>query len=216
MTVFLLLYIIPIMSLTMRLERSNQSGKYVIDRLFGAHTYAFICSPYISEQYAKEIVRLAKNGTIVKVLTSDKITERGFIIRDFFKEAKRTDGLDTLKTLVMKHRGQSFEHSKMYIVDDNYSVVGSANLTRPGMWENSEILYISETPIDVKHARDIFETAWKDALKSAFGDNNGGRNNYGQSRRYGYRPQPKVKVETEGKKGSIFDAIVKELKSWTE
>jgi len=204
----------------MGLVRSSESGKYVIDRLFGADTYALICSPYISEQYAKEIVQLAKRGRLVKVLTTDKITERNFYIRDYFKEAKRSEHLETLKTLVMKHCGQSLEHSKMYIIDDKYAVIGSANLTRPGMWKNSETINIYETETEVKAVKVVFEEAWKNALESAFGISSKFKRTsyprYGGTGRSEYYRQSLNRQEEATNKGSFLDAIIKELKSWIE
>src|SRR5439155_4300269 len=103
---------------------------------------AYICSPYISEQYAQKLVWLAKRGAVVKILTSNKIIEDGFYIGRFFKEAKEKEALTTLRTLVLKHSGKSFEHSKLFIFDDQFAAMGSANLTKPGMWENYETMSV--------------------------------------------------------------------------
>lgn len=106
----------------MRIERSNETGQYVIKRLFDARNYAYICSPYISEQYAQEIARLAKKCLSVKVLTSDKIIEKGFYVRNYFRTVKEKEGLNNLHYLVVRHRGDSFDHSKLYVIDDEYAV----------------------------------------------------------------------------------------------
>lgn len=209
----------------MRIERTSQSGRYVVERLFSARTYAFICSPYISQEYAWEIVKLAEKGVLVKVLTSDKVVERDFYIRTFFAEVKRQKQggrLETLKTLVMNHRGQSFEHSKMYVIDDQYAVTGSANLTRPGMWQNGETINIYQIPAEVRAVREAFENAWKDALASAFGNdasigshqhNSSNARSNGRPNYYDHERMKNKKKASN--KGSVFDLIKTEIKNWT-
>lgn len=203
----------------MPIERTNQSGRYVVEQIFGARTYALICSPYISSEYAYGITKLAGRGVLVKVLTSDKIIEPDFHIRQFFAEAKKVQGLDTLKTLVISHR-LSFEHSKMYIVDDQYAVMGSANLTKVRMWENGETIDIYRTHREVQSAKEAFESAWKDALKSAFGNTGSNRQNNsssyhqnGPSSKYVYQMTSHRKKDG---KSSIFEVIKREMKNWIE
>jgi phosphatidylserine/phosphatidylglycerophosphate/cardiolipin synthase-like enzyme len=200
----------------MRIARSNRTGDYVIERLFSAHNYAYVCSPFISEIYAQELARLAKKGTLVKVLTSDKVTDPGFYIKDYFKAIKRAEKLDSLKTLVIK-REDLLEHSKLYIIDDEYAVVGSANLTRPGMYENGETVYISETWEEVRQTKEVFEDAWKDALAIAF-DPAKRYEGYNMRRRYRrprydlkqYRAQQTKPQEPD----NIFDVMARELGKW--
>jgi phosphatidylserine/phosphatidylglycerophosphate/cardiolipin synthase-like enzyme len=203
----------------MPIERTNQSGRYVVEQLFAARASASICSPYISFEYAQKIAKLAERGVSVRVLTSDKIVEPNFRIREYFAEVKRKQGLDTLKTLVISHR-LSFEHSKMYIVDDQYAVIGSANLTRAGMWENGETIDIYRTHRDVQLAREAFESAWKDALKSAFGNYSTNRQNNFLHYRTNERSSNHVYQMTSHRKkdgkGSIFEVIKREMKNWIE
>lgn len=153
----------------MQIIRTNAIGRHIETRLVVAKKSVYICSPYISEQYAQKLVWIAKRGAIVRVLTSDKIIENDFFIGRFFKAAKAEKALNSLRTLVLKHRGNSFEHSKLYIFDDEYAAAGSANLTRPGMWEHYETMSVTETSEEVQQIKLIFDKAWQDALTSTFG-----------------------------------------------
>lgn len=203
----------------MPIERTNESGRHVVEQLFGARRLALICSPYISSEYARKITGLAARGVLVKVLTSDKIVESDFRIREFFAEVKRKEKLDTLKTLVISH-SMSFEHSKMYIIDDEYAVMGSANLTRAGMWENGETIDIYRTHTDVQLAREAFESAWKDALAAAFGNKSNTYQHTSTYSRQGTRANYQIHEKTGSKKiedrDSIFDVIKRELRSLTK
>jgi len=202
-------------SLIMRIVRSNRTGDHVMERLFKAHNYAYVCSPYISKNYAQDLAHLAKKGTLVKVLTSDKVIDLGFHIRTFFKEIKRSDNLDSLKTLVIS-RNDLLEHSKLYIIDDEYAVMGSADLTTPGMYENGETVNIFEERDEVIQTREAFEAAWNKALATVFDSPRPyvtyGTRQHDRSRSYqrSYPPQRTRSKQPD----SVFDVVAKELGKW--
>lgn len=106
----------------MRIESGKDAGKYILDRLFSARNYAYICSPYISTDYAGRIVELARNGVNLKVLTTNLVSDKDFRIRPYFHEEKRKYGLRNLSYLVMKRKNSyGIIHAKLYVTDDNYA-----------------------------------------------------------------------------------------------
>jgi phosphatidylserine/phosphatidylglycerophosphate/cardiolipin synthase-like enzyme len=155
----------------MRIESGKDVGKHVVERLFNAKNYAYICSPYISRDYARKIVALARDDVNVKVLTTSQSIEDDFFIRSYFLEEKEADGLDNLHHLVLKRTSTNgIFHAKLYVIDDTIAMSGSANLTDPGMKGNREIMHISETPQEVQVMKAVFEKFWQEATFSVYGD----------------------------------------------
>lgn len=154
----------------MRIECGKDVGKHVVDRLFNARNYAYICSPYISRDFAHKIVALARNDVNVKVLTTSQSTDNDFFIRSYFLEEREADGLGNLHHLVLKRTSKNgIFHAKLYVIDDSYAMSGSANLTEPGMKSNSEIMHVSETPQEVQMLKAVFEKFWQEAIFSVYG-----------------------------------------------
>lgn len=101
-----------------------------------------------------------------QVLTTDKFvdpTSVYFNIGLFFREAKENVALDSLHVIVRWYDAKSLEHSKMYIIDDEKAVFGSANLTEPGMWENYETICVSQTDVELRDIKEAFNNAWQEA-----------------------------------------------------
>ena len=62
--------------------------------------------------------------------------------------------------LNIKVSRKAFVHSKMYIVDGSYAVVGSANLTKSGLWENIETVTIYRDPEEVEEVKRDYLKIW--------------------------------------------------------
>jgi phosphatidylserine/phosphatidylglycerophosphate/cardiolipin synthase-like enzyme len=130
-------------------------GKYMVKRLFNARREALICSPWLSEHYADAIIRMVRRGIRVKLITSNKRTA-DFRANDYFMGHWKPDG----QTLDLTIMDSSFIHAKMYVVDEEYAVIGSANLTEAGMYENVESI-VTYDGAEVVQIRKEFEKIWK-------------------------------------------------------
>jgi len=148
-------------------------GKYIACKLFNAQNYAFICSPYIDQYYAEAILKLAKRGIKVRVISTDK-QAGGFYLADYFDRHAESLG-DNFDYLIFEKGDNNFIHSKMYIIDDKYAVDGSCNLTKAGLWQNVEHVNVYPFPNEVHSIKKSFEKIWR---------YNGGQQSTGE-----YRPQ---------------------------
>ena len=56
---------------------------------------------------------------------------------------------------------ERYLHVKLYVFDDKFAVVGSANLTESGMWNNIEHIVIFDNPEEIQTIRSDFLKLWK-------------------------------------------------------
>jgi phosphatidylserine/phosphatidylglycerophosphate/cardiolipin synthase-like enzyme len=150
----------------MRIESGKDIGNHLVEKVFSASRYAYICSPYISRHYAHKIVALSRSGTAIKVLTSGQAVDGDFLIRPYLNDEAEKDGLPNLKRLVLNARRHGLFHAKLYVADDEFAVAGSANLTDPGMRGNSEVIFLAETGGEVAALKGMFEKFWQQAAES--------------------------------------------------
>ncbi|RLI28276.1 hypothetical protein DRO58_02500 [Candidatus Bathyarchaeota archaeon] len=186
-------------------------GPYVIEKILRAERRVLVCCPYISREYADNLVELSKRGVQVWVLTSDwkgifRIFERGKIVRerDFtksivlavlpmlvssaivFNVQSALLGLavgiglaykygvkfyenTNLKVKVLRRTDSGeFIHAKIYVIDDEYAVTGSANLTYEGMWKNTEHITVYETAEEVMRVKSDFIHLWTQVRETVF------------------------------------------------
>lgn len=131
-------------------------GKDIIKQLFNAKEQALICSPWLDEHYAEAIVRMAERGVDVKLITSNKRT--GDLPACAYLMSHIPNGEDS--PLEITRMDSSFIHAKMYVVDEEYAALGSANLTMDGMYENVECIAICNGA-EAHSIRDNFEKIWR-------------------------------------------------------
>ena len=144
------------------------AGAHIEKQLFSSNDYAFICSPWITSEFARRIIQMVERGTQCRVITSDKIAGDSNksldLLRDFVKPKKdylgRTKKDWSPPPFDYKIIAEKFVHAKMYISDGKYAVTGSANLTESGLWRNIEHVIIINNPKDVEKLEDDFEHLW--------------------------------------------------------
>lgn len=144
------------------------AGAFLESQISNAEQYLLISSPWINPKYAEKLVRLARNGVIVKVITSNEKGENQAAIRVFEKALKpERDWLGRVKKdwapppMDVKVVGERLVHAKIYCVDGRYAVVGSVNFTEKGLWSNAEHIIIFEKPEEVEIIEEDFAKLWK-------------------------------------------------------
>lgn len=137
----------------------RHAGKFILSQLFNAKSYACICSPYISEYYAKAVSDLARKRVSIQLITCTKQTERDFYPVAYFKGFEREVKKNDLPFSVIAVH-ESFIHAKLYVVDDSFAVIGSANLTTTGMWKSVESIVTFREPKEVLKLKNAFEKIW--------------------------------------------------------
>ena len=132
------------------------AGKHIIKTLSNAKNYTHICSLYISEYYADAIKEMALKHVPNRLITSTKQTERGFYpaeyLGEFATEVKRK-GLPFQFLPV----DNSFIYAEIYVADDTFAAIGSANLTKTGMWKSVEHVVTFDSPADIMNIKSDFE-----------------------------------------------------------
>lgn len=127
-------------------------GKYIEPKLRSAINSVYVCSPWISPEYAETLVRMAHKGIEIKIITSDDdLNQKTLSVLFGFSNEK-------LKTLIVPKEEAGLVHSKCYIVDHRYAFVGSANFTWKGFNENYEQIDMYEgedevAPIELNFLR---------------------------------------------------------------
>lgn len=153
----------------MRSYVGRGAGAHIENKLLSAQQYVLVCSPWISPFYAQKLVDLAKRGVVVKLITSNSDVrehqEALKIIKNALKPER--DWLGRVKkdwqppSIDVKIIDERFVHAKIYAIDGNYAVVGSANLTEHGMWKNVEHLIIFDDETSVEQIENDFALLWQ-------------------------------------------------------
>ena len=132
----------------------TNAGKYIEEQFFDAKKSAFVCAPWISEEYVARMKRMADNGVDVKIITQDNW--------------KNTDTTDSIRDSMPPDSYRIFPkkggliHTKLYIIDGSYAVFGSANFTKAALWgQNHELVTISDSTTEAKTIEDMFFRLWK-------------------------------------------------------
>ena len=151
----------------MRSYAGRGVGAHFANELFLAERYVYVVSRWISPEYARRLVELARRGVEVKILTSDDREKH-------HQEALKilVDALRPPRSILFRRSDwtppnmelgvirEQYLHVKMYIWDDRAAVVGSANFTQRGLWSNIEHIVIFDEPGEVEAIKRDFHTLW--------------------------------------------------------
>ncbi len=153
----------------MRTYIGKGAGAHIEMKLLGARRYVLVCSPYISPDYASKIVSLASNNVAIRLITSnsqDPYQQQSLKIlkeaitppRGLFAFRKRKNWKRIPLELMIIN--EKLVHAKIYVIDGEYAVVGSANMTKNGFWDNIEYIMIFEGD-EAQKIEDDFQTLWR-------------------------------------------------------
>jgi hypothetical protein len=134
-------------------------AKQLFNYLIKARKIVRITSPWISCEVAKAICDIARKQKIdFRIITSsDTIVETHKKAIQLFQNA----GLENVEVKILKDK---LVHAKIIIVDESFSIIGSANLTLSGLYENIEGYAVLSEPSLVKDSISKFEELWKMAI----------------------------------------------------
>jgi hypothetical protein len=116
-----------------------------------------IISPFLGMKTCEELSNIVdKNKLVCKVITR-------FYREDFIQNASSLDGLLCLLESGAELRSLIGLHTKLYIFDDTYSIITSANYTYGGLYSNIElgIKIDNEFDINIK-CEEYFNSLWND------------------------------------------------------
>lgn len=130
-------------------------AKQLFNYLTQARKIVRITSPWISRGVAKNICDIARKRKIdFRIITSsDTTVETHKKAVQLFRDA----GLENVQVKILKDK---LVHAKMIIVDESLFIIGSANLTLSGLYENIEGYVVLCEPSLVKDSILKFDELW--------------------------------------------------------
>jgi len=142
----------------LRTYSGSSAGSEIMPILKNARESAWIISPWLGKEYAKELAALSQRGIEVRIITSN--VDYNIESLEILK-ASENPNLILLVLDKNKTNGQAtFVHSKTYIIDKEHGISGSANLTYSGLNSNVESLSIAETEEEVEKMETDFMRIW--------------------------------------------------------
>ncbi len=142
-------------------------GAHFSNELFLSKNYVYVVSRWISPSYAEKLVNLARNGVEVRVITSDDKEKNHQKALDILLSSLKPPRFASLRrkewvppNLELGIIREQYLHVKMYVFDDKLAVVGSANFTEHGLWQNIEHIVVFDSPEDVERIKNDFYTLW--------------------------------------------------------
>ncbi len=135
----------------------KEIGKHVESKLFSAKNYVLICTPSISYDFGEKVLQMVEKGIKVKIITSNSGAGETNQVHQMVKEF-----LESSKTLEYKiiDTKEIFNHAKIYVVDGEYAIIGSANFTRQSFWNNLESIVMFEDSNEVEKVESQFKKLW--------------------------------------------------------
>lgn len=112
---------------------TNNHFEKILDLFDGVKHNIKIISPFISESMAKKLCDVVKNGNIACTF----ITR--FYLEDMFAKANSIDAIQMMMDAGIDVYALKGLHTKLYLFDDTYGVLGSANFTAGGFKSNVEL-----------------------------------------------------------------------------
>ena len=153
-------------------------GAFIEPMILDARQSLYICSPWISLKYAQLLTKRAEEGIEVRIITSnDRINEDTIDHFEEFINKYKPTILGTLFSFVVRKKEEEkfkpnffvlipeeeFFHGKVYIADEKRAIVGSANLTESGLFNNIEYVIIMEGMV-VREVVRLFKMLWERIL----------------------------------------------------
>ncbi len=112
---------------------TNNHYDRILDLFDGITKRIKIISPFISESMAKKLCDVIKKSNI----KCEFITR--FYLEDMFAKANSMDAIEMMMDTGIEVYALKGLHTKLYLFDDDYGVLGSANFTAGGFKSNVEL-----------------------------------------------------------------------------
>jgi len=134
-----------------QLYAGKDCGIIFLDKLLHAKRALRICSPWISENYLKRLIDLSNKSVKIFLVTSKD--QYGYDIHKLLEENEHK--------IKYKFAPSDEVHSKIYVIDELFAVIGSANLTKNGLEKDQDnhVAYTKDEN-DVKKCSKIFESLY--------------------------------------------------------
>jgi hypothetical protein len=138
----------------MRTYLGTNAGDQIEPYLWNARESIWIIVPWLSKTYAERLGMLSQKGIQTRIITCNDSGNTESL------EALTASKNPNLKLMVLDKEKVSFPHAKIYVIDSEHAISGSANLTYNGMHSSVENLTIAETKDEVQKIRNDFINMW--------------------------------------------------------
>lgn len=144
---------------------TNNHFEAIMDLFDGAKREVKIISPFLSEGMADKLCR----AVLEKGIDCTFITR--FYVQDMFDRANSIDGLEKMIKAGIKVYAVVGLHTKLYLFDGTYAVLGSANFTTSGLKTNIELsLLFSEEMAVIEDLDKYFDFLLKKIIEAGTGE----------------------------------------------
>ena len=139
-------------------------GKYIEEELFKTKKYVKVCSPNISYSLSKKLFNLLDNQVKIQVITSDIITgdknsnQANSLAKEILQKNDNIKNIFEYKAISTKDI--PLIHAKIYVIDGNCAIIGSANLTENSFQNFVEYILITHEIDLVKKIENDFDKFW--------------------------------------------------------
>jgi hypothetical protein len=131
-------------------------GRNLLNYIRKANHEISIISPWFSRDVARAICDLARDKSLsLRILTSNDMKNETHV------EALKIFESEQSATLESKVLIDRLPHIKMIVIDDSLLIMGSANLTLSGLYDNLEGYVIIDDPEAIAKSLISFEGIWK-------------------------------------------------------
>jgi hypothetical protein len=138
----------------MRTYLDSNAGSQIEPVLWNARKSIWIIVPWLGKANAERLASLSQKGIEVRIITSNDDWNMESL--EMLTASKNSN----LRLMVLNKEKVPFPHAKIYIIDNEYAVSGSANFTYSGMNSSVENLIIAETKEEVQKIRNDFVNMW--------------------------------------------------------
>lgn len=132
-----IIMLVRVWGMKMQILTNNHYDK-ILDLFDGTTKRIKIISPFISESIAKKLCDVIKASNA----KCEFITR--FYLEDMFDKANSMDAIEMMLDAGIEVYALKGLHTKLYLFDDNYGVLGSANFTAGGFKSNIELSLLLE------------------------------------------------------------------------
>ena len=136
-------------------------GKFIEKEILSAKESLLISSPGISLFIGEKIFEQSQKGIKTKILTSENggsdSHETNKLALQLLRDKKNQQFLDYK---IVETQKIEIIHPKIYIIDNNCAIVGSANLTKNGFYNFVEFIQLFRNKEEIERIKEDYKKLW--------------------------------------------------------
>ena len=137
-------------------------GKYIQEKFSMAQNKIFVSSPTISLSLAKELISYLKKGINLKIILSEAVdiqTKESIDLLHIHSK-KKSNNYGVLEIKIIDFIQVALIHAKIYIIDEKFAIIGSANFTESSFFDLPEYIIIHKEKNAILQITNNFFEIW--------------------------------------------------------